>query len=483
MKWSWEPLFVIVLAAGLFTAIGCPGEQSADPPAGVAADDKPAADPDPAELPGPDDPQPEEPDPGPPPEQPEPDPLPGPPEPSPPASASTPSDSADGPVWDPLGVTEPGTAAPQTQPPGDTGPPETTSPTDSHRETKMSIDKQPYGKMPDGTEVDQYTLTNTNGLKVKIITYGAMITSVEVPDRDGKFANVTLHRDSLKDYLAGHPYFGCAVGRYANRIARGKFTLDGKEYTLAINNKPNHLHGGDKGFDKYVWKAGPVQRDDSVGVAFTLVSPDGDEGYPGELKATVAYSLSADNELRMEYTATTDKPTVVNLTNHAYWNLAGARPGDVLEQELMLNADRFLPVDDGLIPLGELRPVKDSPMDFTQPNTIGSRIDQVEGGYDHCYVLNKHQGEKMSLAARAVEPGSGRVMEIYTTQPAIQFYTGNFLDGTVSGGGVAYQKHFAFCLETQHYPDSPNRPEFPSTVLRPGETYHEVTVHKFSVQK
>jgi aldose 1-epimerase len=358
-----------------------------------------------------------------------------------------------------------------------------TTPTAPERAQKMSVEKQTYGKLPDGTEVDQYTLSNVGGLRVKIISYGAMMTSVEVPDRTGKFANVTLHRDSLKDYLAGHPFFGCVVGRYANRIAKGKFTLDGKQYALATNNGANHLHGGNKGFDKYVWKAEPVEGDGFVGVRFSHVSPDGDEGYPGTLSATVTYTLTNDNQLKLDYTATTDKPTVVNLTNHAYWNLAGAGSGDVLGHELMLNADRFLPVDDGLIPLGPLHSVKDTPMDFTQPHTIGSRIDHVEGGYDHCYVLNKREPGEMSLAARVIDPKSGRVMEVYTTQPAIQLYTGNFLDGTVSGDGVAYQKHDALCLETEHYPDSPNRPEYPSTVLRPGETYHEVTVHKFSVQE
>jgi len=350
-------------------------------------------------------------------------------------------------------------------------------------QAKMSVEKAPFGKTPEGIEVEQYTLTNENGLKVKIITYGAMITSVETPDRDGKFANVTLFRDSLEDYLSGHPYFGCAVGRYANRIAKGKFTLDGVEYTLATNNDENHLHGGDKGFDKHVWKAESFEGEDHVGVTFSLVSPDGDEGYPGELSATVTYILANDDTLKMKYTATSDKPTVVNLTNHAYWNLAGAGSGDVLDHELTLNADRFLPVDDGLIPLGSLDPVKDTPMDSTTPMTIGARIEQVEGGYDHCYVLNKKEGEDLSLAAKVVEPKSGRVMEIYTTQPAVQLYTGNFLDGTITAGGVAYEKHYALCLETQHYPDSPNQESFPSTVLRPGETYEQMTVHKFSVQQ
>jgi len=356
--------------------------------------------------------------------------------------------------------------------------------TTSGSETKMSITQQPYGKLPDGTEIEQYTLTNGKNLTVKVITYGAMITAVEVPDRDGKVENITLFRDSLEDYRAGHPYFGCAVGRYANRIAKGKFALDGTEYTLATNIGPNHLHGGDKGFDKHVWKAMPMPIEEAgfVGMTFQLVSPDGDEGYPGTLTATVSYIVNFEGDLIMEYTAKTDKPTVVNLTNHAYWNLAGAGSGDVLKHKLMLNADRYLPVDETLIPLGPLAPVKGTPMDFTTPEMIGARIDRVEGGYDHCYVLNKEEGKGPTLAASVTEPASGRVMEIYTTQPAIQLYTGNFLDGTITAGGVAYQKHYAFCLETQHYPDSPNRPEYPTTVLRPGQTYKHTTVHKFRLQ-
>ncbi len=358
-------------------------------------------------------------------------------------------------------------------------------------EQKMSVTKAPYGKLPDGAEIDLYTMTNPHGLKVQIMTYGATITDVEVPDRNGKLANVTLYRDSLADYISTDvptPYFGATVGRYANRIAKGKFTLDGKEYTLATNNGPNHLHGGKKGFDKVVWKAKPVEKKDSVGVVFTYTSPDGEEGYPGKLSNTVTYSLTDDDKLKMEYEATCDKPTVLNLTNHAYWNLAGAGAGDVLAEEMMINADRYLPVDDTLIPTGEPAAVKGTPMDFTKPMTIGSRIEQVgkgeHNGYDHCYVLNTAtEGEGPQLAARVVEPTSGRVMEVYTTQPGVQFYTGNFLDGKITAGGKTYQKHFAFCLETQHYPDSPNHPTYPTTVLKPGETYKETTVYKFSVQK
>jgi aldose 1-epimerase len=356
-------------------------------------------------------------------------------------------------------------------------------------EKKMSVTKEAYGKLPDGTQIDQYTLSNTNGLKVKIITYGAIITSVETPDRNGKIENITLHRGSLADYMEMKdgkpttPYFGATVGRYGNRIAKGRFTLDGKVYDkLAANDRPNALHGGLKGFDKVVWKAEPVETPDTVGVAFTYTSPDGDEGYPGTLKVKVTYSLTDKDELKMDYEATTDKTTILNLTNHAYWNLAGAGNGDILKHELMINADRFLPVDSTLIPLGRLDPVKGTAMDFTVPKAIGKDMAQVEGGYDHCYVLVR-KDDGLSLAARVTEPISGRVMEVYTTQPAVQFYGGNFLDGTITAGGKTYEKHYGLCLETQHYPDSPNQKDFPTTVLKPGETYKQSTVHKFSVQK
>ena len=326
--------------------------------------------------------------------------------------------------------------------------------------------KEAYGKLPDGTQIDQYTLSNPNGLKVKIITYGAIMTAVETPDRNGKIENITLYRDSLADYMEMKdgkpttPYFGATVGRYGNRIAKGRFTLDGKEYTLAVNNGPNALHGGLKGFDKVVWKAEPVKTAGTAGVVFTYTSPDGEEGYPGTLKAKVTYSLTDKDELKMDYEATTDKATVVNLTNHTYWNLAGAGNGDILKHELTLNADRFLPVDGTLIPLGRLDAVKGTAMDFTAPKAIGKDMAQVEGGYDHCYVLSR-KGDGLSLAARVTEPTSGRVMEVYTTQPAIQFYGGNFLDGTITAGGKTYEKHYGFCLETQHYPDSPNQKDFP----------------------
>lgn len=362
---------------------------------------------------------------------------------------------------------------------------ETTPPVDAK---KMNVAKQPYGKLADGTEVFEYTLSNPNGLKVKIISYGAIITAVETPDRNGKVENITLCRNSLQDYTElkngkpTTPFFGATVGRYANRIAKGRFTLDGKEYKLAVNNGPNSLHGGLKGFDKVVWKAEPIQTESVAGVAFTHVSPDGDEGYPGALSAKVTYSVTDKDELKMDYEATSDKPTVVNLTNHAYWNLAGAGSGDMLNHEMMLNADRFLPVDDTLIPLGEPKSVKGGPMDFSSPKKIGRDMASVEGGYDHCYVLNK-QGNELSLVARVSEPTSGRVMEVYTTEPGVQFYGGNFLDGTISSGGKVYKKHYGFCLETQHYPDSPNHPAYPSVELRPGQTYKHLTVHKFSTQK
>ena len=343
----------------------------------------------------------------------------------------------------------------------------------------MSIEKESITSAG-GIRVDRYKLANANGLKVEVMTYGATLTAVELPDRDGKFRNVTLYLDSVEDYLAGHPCFGSICGRYANRIAKGRFTLDGAEYTLATNNGPNHLHGGQKGFDKVIWKGEPVEGENCVAAAFTYESADGEEGYPGKLTAKVVYRLTNDNEMGMEYTATTDAPTCLNLTNHAYWNLGGAGSGDVLGHRLMLGADQYLPVDETLIPLGELRNVQGTPMDFIRAKTIA----QTNGGYDHCYVLGKRHNRELSLAARLVDPASGRTMKIYTTQPGIQLYTGNGLDGSLSAsGGAAYGKHHAVCLETQHYPDSPNRPQYPSTILRPGETYKEVTVHKFGVQK
>ncbi len=357
----------------------------------------------------------------------------------------------------------------------------------------MAIQSVPFGKTPDGVDIDQYTLTNSHGLTVRIITYGAIVTSVETPDRDGRLGEVTLGFDTFDGYLAGHPYFGAIAGRVANRIAAGRFSIDGVKYELATNNGANHLHGGVKGFDKAVWKAEPVEVRDSVGVKLTLLSPDGDEGYPGNLSVTVVYMLSEANELTIDYTAQTDKATPINLTNHTYWNLADGGKSDVLGHRLTLFADRFLPVDEGSIPTGELREVKGSPMDFIKESAIGARIADVggtPGGYDHCYVLKRVPAGPLStsrgplaLAAKVVEPNSGRVMEVFTTEPAVQFYTGNYLDGTLKSRGAVYKKRHGFCLEAQHYPDSINQPAFPTTLLKPGETYRQTTVHKFSVLK
>ena len=354
---------------------------------------------------------------------------------------------------------------------------------DKKENLDMTMKKESFGRTPEGEEVTIFTLVNVNGLKARIIDYGAILVSLEVPDRDGKLADITLGFDSLDGYAGkDNPYFGTTTGRCANRIAKGKFTLDGVEYKLAVNFGESHLHGGIKGFNKVMWRGRQFQTDGAVGVEFTYLSKDGEEGYPGNLSCTVIYTLTDSNELKISYEAQTDKPTVVNLTNHSYFNLAGAGSGDILGHELMINADRFTVVDKKAIPTGELRSVKDSPMDFTEPETIGSRIAEVPGGYDHNYVLNTSEKSPV-LAARAFEATSGRVLEIYTTEPGVQLYTGNFLDGSLTGkSGKVYKKHYGFCLETQHYPDSPNKPDFPSVVLRPGETYATVTTHKFSTR-
>ncbi|MGA2361542.1 MAG: aldose epimerase family protein [Candidatus Aminicenantales bacterium] len=351
-------------------------------------------------------------------------------------------------------------------------------------ETSMPVKHEPFGRLPDGTAVDIYTLTNAHGIEARIMTYGAILVSLRLPDRKGKLEDVVLGFDDLAGYLGAHPYFGAIVGRYANRVAKGRFTLNGVTYALAQNNNGNSLHGGLKGFDKVVWKGEPVRDAGAVGVKLTYVSKDMEEGYPGNLAVTVVYTLTDTDELRISYEATTDKATPVNLTNHAYWNLAGQGQGDILGHELELETDALTAVDSAanLIPTGRILGVKGTPFDFTSPHAIGERIAQVEGGYDHNFVL-RSGGGKMALAARVYEPASGRVLEISTDQPGIQLYSGNFLDGTVKGkGGVAYQKHFGFCLETQHFPDSPNHPNFPSTILKPGEKYTTLTVHKFSVK-
>jgi aldose 1-epimerase len=351
--------------------------------------------------------------------------------------------------------------------------------------TAMTHEVKPFGKTKEGQPVNVHTLATTRGVRVKLIDYGATVISVETPDKNGEVANITLGFPKLDGYLQRHPYFGSTVGRYANRIAKGKFTLDGKEYTLATNNGPNHLHGGLKGFDAVIWKAEPVKGADSVGVKFSYRSKDGEEGYPGNLDVTATYTLTNNNELKIDYQAKTDKATVINLTNHCYWNLAGAGSGDILKHELTLAADKYLPIDETSIPTGKPADVRGTAFDFTKPHAIGERIDELKKpphttkGYDHCYVLRGQQG-KLELAARVKDPASGRVMEIHTTEPGIQLYCGNFLDGSDSGGG--YKQHDAFCLETQHYPDSPNQPDFPSTVLKPGETFKSTTVHKFSIE-
>jgi len=349
----------------------------------------------------------------------------------------------------------------------------------------LEVSRTTFGSRPDGAQVDLFTLTNAAGLEVRVMTLGATLIAVKVPDRQGKFENVTLYLDSLEDYLRGHPLLGSVVGRYANRIAGARFMIDGVEYRLTPNAGKHHIHGGGKeGFHAAIWRAEPVREADAVGVKLSHTSPDGEAGYPGTLQTTVTYKLTADNRLFMEYSARTDKPTHVNLTNHAYWNLAGAGSGDVLNHVLQLDADHYLPADRLKIPTGEIRPVRGTAMDFTSPRSIGSRIREVEEqNYDHCYVLNKKPGERMSLAARVVEPRSGRVMEVYTTQPGVQFYTARALSSRLQGGGRPYGPYHGFCLETQRYPDSPNQPKFPSTLLRPGEVYHEVTIHKFSVLK
>ena len=353
---------------------------------------------------------------------------------------------------------------------------------------ELGTKKMSFGKTKDGQAMDLYTLANANGLVVTITNYGGTVVSLKTPDRHGKFADVVLGFDSLDGYLGDEPYFGALVGRYGNRIAKGRFTLDGHEYHLAQNNNGNSLHGGLKGFDKRVWTARDISTKELPAVELTYLSKDGEEGYPGNLSVKVTYSLTPKNELKIDYTATTDKDTVLNLTNHSYFNLAGEGQGDILSHVMMINADRITPVDATLIPTGELKSIAGTPFDFRKPTAIGARINDNDEqlnfgkGYDHNFVLN-HKGSALGLAARVTEPTSGRVLEVLTTQPGLQFYTGNFLDGTIHGkGGKVYGRRAAFCMETQHFPDSPNHPKFPSTELKPGERYQSTTVYRFSAE-
>jgi len=348
-------------------------------------------------------------------------------------------------------------------------------------EPKTSND--PFAATLDGKSIETYRLRNANGIEALITNYGATIISLQVPDREGRLEDVVLGYDSIQGYYNGNSYFGCVVGRYANRIGKAGFELEGKDHSLAANNGPNSLHGGLKGFDKVVWNG----KQDGNLLVLTYVSPDGEEGYPGELKLTVTYTLGEDNSLRIDYAAVTDKATVINVTNHSYFNLEGQGKGNILDHEMMINADRFTPVDSSLIPTGELKPVEGTAFDFRTPHKIGERINDSSDqqiryglGYDHNFVLNG--GTEMKLAARVSAPTSGRVLEVHTTEPGVQFYTGNFLDGTEKGKGSVYGHRTGFCLETQHFPDSPNQPSFPSTVLQPGQEFKSTTMFRFSTQ-
>jgi aldose 1-epimerase len=351
---------------------------------------------------------------------------------------------------------------------------------------KSGVQQQDFGTR-DGRPIILYTLTNAHGVEVRAMNYGGIILSLRVPDRKGQLADIVLGHDKAEGYMPNPPFLGAIVGRYANRIANGTFTLDGKTYTLPKNDGPNTLHGGiTRTFDKVLWDGEPLKGKN--GVAFTYLSKDGEEGFPGNLKVTVTYTLTDSNELVIDYTATTDKATPINVSQHSYFNLKGEGNGDILDHEIMINADKFTPVDKNLIPTGELRPVKGTPFDFTSSTKIGARIEDpyeqmvLGHGYDHNFVINR-KGAGMILAARVYEPTTGRVLEVTTTQPGVQFYTGNFLDGTVTGKeGHVYKHRYGFCLETQHFPDSPNHPDFPSTILKPGEKFHQTTAFKFSAK-
>jgi aldose 1-epimerase len=356
---------------------------------------------------------------------------------------------------------------------------------------RSGVVSTPFGTLASGQNAQLFTLRNAHGIEVQLTNYGGIITSLKTPDRVGRFSDIVLGYDNLAAYVANSPYFGAIVGRYANRIARGHFTLDGATYTLAINNGPNSLHGGLRGFDKVVWKARPFQNQEGQGVTLDYTSPDSEEGYPGTLRAVVTYTLTPDDRLIVDYQATTDKATPVNLSQHSYWNLAGNASRDILGHVLTINADATTPVDSTLIPTGEIAPVEGTPFDFRTPTAIGARVDQRQNtqirygnGYDHNWVLNRGGAgsEALVLAARVVEPSSGRTMEISTTEPGLQFYSGNFLDGSITGkGGAVYRFRYGLALETQHYPDSPNHANFPSTIVRPAQQYRSRTVFRFGV--
>ena len=356
---------------------------------------------------------------------------------------------------------------------------------------KAKISKATWGTLPNGTTIDIYTLTNKHGLEARITNYGGIVVSLLTPDKNGKMEDVVLGFETLDEYMKDSPYFGCIVGRYGNRIAKGQFELKGKTYPLAKNDGENHLHGGLKGFDKVVWEAVPDTSSGEASLNLTYVSPDGEEGYPGNLEVRVVYSLTENDELKITYFATTDQQTPVNLTHHGYFNLTGGAKRDILSHELSINATGFLPVDSGLIPTGELRALNGTPFNFKTAKPIGNDINfddiqlKLGKGFDHNWVLAMHKpGGQPELAATVLEPESGRYMEVFTTEPGIQFYSGNFLDGTLKGkGGVVYQQRWGLCLETQHFPDSPNHLMYPSTTLVPGEHYSSTTIYKFSVKK
>lgn len=361
------------------------------------------------------------------------------------------------------------------------------APTDSASVAAASVTKSSFGALPDGRAVERYTLRNKHGVEMDVISYGGIVTSLRVPDRNGVVEDVVLGYDSLAGYLKATPYFGAIVGRYGNRIAKGKFTLDGKEYTLVQNNNGQHLHGGTVGFDKVLWTVEEIASTEGVALKLTYLSKDMEEGYPGNLQVEVRYTLTDNNEWKIAYTATTDKKTVLNLTNHTYFNLTGGAKRDILDHEVMIDADKFVPVDKVLIPTGKLMDVAGTPFDFRTPTKVGARIDekheqlQVGGGYDHCWVFNGNDAAK--VVASVYDSTSGRLVEMTTSEPAVQFYCGNFLDGSITGkGGVVYKRRYGLCLETEHYPDSPNQPAFPPVVLNPGETYSTQTQYRFATK-